>query len=735
MKKLIFILIILFNFKLIAQDETFWECLKGPPTGRPLEIAINSNDDVFVGSMNGIFRSTNHGELWEQVFNGKDVWSIAISKEDYIFAIHSEPQRSNGYRVLYSSNNGNSWAIVNEPWYKEPYEIHPWKIICDNDNKLYLLCSYYSTYIIYVSNDFGKSWNELSCPRKLKYGNLDSGDVFIKDIDVKDGKILCGGGYKYRDDANGIILISDNAGINWYCYVFPNIRNDFNFVFFVKILPDNELIASTVYDGYYNSYDEGITWNKCSPYYNLYVMDLFYLSKNERFISTYGGIYYTSDNGITWENRIKGFENFKHIYNFKIKGDSKGNIYTIMYQGIYRSTNKGNNWQQVNKGYTAAYINDMAFDKKGNIYATSHGVFRSSDKGYTWEMIGLENLWITSIAINNNGYIITGNTDDEGIYRSSNEGKSWENFREGLCGSVFCTNINSLVINKKGVIFAAVGFGQARSFDNGESWESIDSLLGETYKIGINSEGHIFSGGLHSVIRRSMDEGNTWSEVHSYEYILMKKVCGLFFHPYNSIGYAYGKGHYTFKTEDNGSTWNEVEDFGYSGGFALDSLRNILRVSNSSDILRSSDNGISWEKMDKSGLKQDNYNKIHYNMIAVSPDGYIYLAAEDAGLYRSRQPIVSVEEKPKENKLFLSQNYPNPFDNETKITFTLINPAYTRLIITDLLGINKEVLIDGWQSAGEHSISFKTDNYPSGIYFYRLEAGGEVITKTMVVVR
>ena len=83
----------------------------------------------------------------------------------------------------------------------------------------------------------------------------------------------------------------------------------------------------------------------------------------------------------------------------------------------------------------------------------------------------------------------------------------------------------------------------------------------------------------------------------------------------------------------------------------------------------------------------------------------------------------------------LSQNYPNPFNPETMIDFSLPKAGMTRLIIYNLLGQEVERLIDSYQGAGNHRISWDASNVASGIYFYRLQAGGFVKTKNVVLLK
>jgi hypothetical protein len=71
----------------------------------------------------------------------------------------------------------------------------------------------------------------------------------------------------------------------------------------------------------------------------------------------------------------------------------------------------------------------------------------------------------------------------------------------------------------------------------------------------------------------------------------------------------------------------------------------------------------------------------------------------------------------------LAQNYPNPFNASTTIKFSLPEASEVTIHIYDILGRSIETLNSGMQTAGTHSIVWNADNQPSGVYFYRIQAG------------
>jgi hypothetical protein len=83
------------------------------------------------------------------------------------------------------------------------------------------------------------------------------------------------------------------------------------------------------------------------------------------------------------------------------------------------------------------------------------------------------------------------------------------------------------------------------------------------------------------------------------------------------------------------------------------------------------------------------------------------------------------------------QNYPNPFNPSTKISWQLPEANYVSLKIFNSLGEELITLIDNeYQEMGTHSkLYIVNSSLPSGVYFYRLQAGNYIGTKKMVLLK
>lgn len=86
-------------------------------------------------------------------------------------------------------------------------------------------------------------------------------------------------------------------------------------------------------------------------------------------------------------------------------------------------------------------------------------------------------------------------------------------------------------------------------------------------------------------------------------------------------------------------------------------------------------------------------------------------------------------------RLSLEQNYPNPFNPYTVIRYSLSENQFADLKVYNNLGKEIVTLVNENQNAGSYEVDFNGEGLPSGIYFYRLEAGEFAETKRMILMK
>ncbi len=83
----------------------------------------------------------------------------------------------------------------------------------------------------------------------------------------------------------------------------------------------------------------------------------------------------------------------------------------------------------------------------------------------------------------------------------------------------------------------------------------------------------------------------------------------------------------------------------------------------------------------------------------------------------------------------LLQNYPNPFNPSTTIKFALAQSSQTTLRVFDVLGREVATLVNEMKTGGQHSVEWAPTNLSSGMYYCRLEAGGYVGIKKLLLLK
>jgi hypothetical protein len=99
--------------------------------------------------------------------------------------------------------------------------------------------------------------------------------------------------------------------------------------------------------------------------------------------------------------------------------------------------------------------------------------------------------------------------------------------------------------------------------------------------------------------------------------------------------------------------------------------------------------------------------------------------------------ILDVEDENTINppKEFLLNNYPNPFNPQTKINFYLPERTFVKLKVFDLLGNELETLLNEEKKAGNYEVVFNGSSLPSGVYFYTVQTADFNQTKKMVLLK
>ncbi|RJP81717.1 MAG: T9SS C-terminal target domain-containing protein [Candidatus Zixiibacteriota bacterium] len=79
--------------------------------------------------------------------------------------------------------------------------------------------------------------------------------------------------------------------------------------------------------------------------------------------------------------------------------------------------------------------------------------------------------------------------------------------------------------------------------------------------------------------------------------------------------------------------------------------------------------------------------------------------------------------------------FPNPFNPTTALSYELRASSHITLRVYDTAGREVATLVDGWREAGSHEVTFDAAGLASGIYFARLETGGQISVQKLILLK
>ncbi len=83
----------------------------------------------------------------------------------------------------------------------------------------------------------------------------------------------------------------------------------------------------------------------------------------------------------------------------------------------------------------------------------------------------------------------------------------------------------------------------------------------------------------------------------------------------------------------------------------------------------------------------------------------------------------------------LAQNYPNPFNPSTTINYTMKNAGQATINIYNVMGQKVAELVNEVKAQGSYNVTWNASGTASGVYYYKLEAGGKSITRKMTLIK
>ncbi len=165
----------------------------------------------------------------------------------------------------------------------------------------------------------------------------------------------------------------------------------------------------------------------------------------------------------------------------------------------------------------------------------------------------------------------------------------------------------------------------------------------------------------------------------------------------------------------NNSTYNKSYVLKYLPGYGV--VSKSMLSSNTMD-----------EKFSRLILPDESVNPLTYMVYDESTEKYYLKIGKIEGL-------TGIQDlKIKGNNIVLSQNYPNPFKENTTISYQINNYSQVKICIYDIMGSLVNTIVDEYMPAGKYSVNINAADYKMGIYLYTLSSEMNTVTKQMFVI-
>jgi len=410
-------------------------------------------------------------------------------------------------------------------------------------------------------------------------------------------------------------------------------------------------------------------------------------------------------------------------------------VNSINESGNYYRLNKSNNtWIIPSRGFlSSSWANDIYY---GTLYCCPVSFFAMSPKD-------------TNLIIK---FQITcgASCPDAHTFYTKNGGLNWFDTPFSCGGTILYPNGSDYNPKKDSLnLFGYYNIptqGIFSTYNGGTNWQLLsqpeDLRVVESYSPDYNGFGFIkynpfdtafiYVNGRYNLLKSS--NGGT-----GFSSSGVKWLKNLVFSYKDSAMYGYN-GYMMYKSVNKGISWDSVLTTVKFTSLEINpDTPNILYAGDSLGIHRSTNYGQNWS------LYNNTFTPSKF-IIGISKDagsGDTFYVATSKKVYKvwasflvnagSNNQVIP-------DKFSLSQNYPNPFNPTTNISYKVKSYQVIKLTVYNIMGKEVAVLVNEKQPPGEYEVQFPNNSiisnqFPSGVYFYKLETGDFTETKKMILLK
>jgi photosystem II stability/assembly factor-like uncharacterized protein len=648
-----------------------------PAETNGIRLFENVGETLFAGTDSGLFRSTDAGSSWSNANAGLTPDSIGDS-----YLLRSITQLD--AKIFLLSND-----IVNRP---------------------------YSVRIrVHESTDQGMHWQPTTRtglpPPGRSVGALAVVDTFLFFLSLSD---------IHRTSINGTTWESVRGGLpDTNIYQVTTLGNLLYAVTYSRIGSSYKYRYR-----FHRSTDRGNSWTNVGAGLPDTLMGALHVVESDLYFIS-GAVYRSIDLGASWSRLTDTLMNI---------WATNGNRYAqtgYVERILLRSTDHGASWEPLAEPGIGTEISALA-GSGTRVFASTlddHWDYVTTDRGNSWSRMSRDrvNLNVSSFACCG-PYLIAGGTSmDGGIDISSDNGSTWTRVTTRSDAQIEYLAVDSPYV------FAS-GNGMWLSSDCGLSWKTSNDGFA-TYPpylgpIAMLNARLFVAKWWDDTIYVSSDRGSSWKRAGTAGPGTLS-ILSLVAEGGKLFAGTYEKG--IWRSTDEGTSWtqcaNGLEDTTVNDIIA--SHGTLFAGTQLKGVYASTDAGASWKPIN------DGLACPHINRLLVHGQD-LYAGTINEGVWRrplSEVTGVEAEGLSAPSTFQLEQNYPNPFNPSTRIKYELPRSSDVRLTVYDLLGREVAVLANDRMEAGVHTAKFDGSALSSGMYVYRLEAGGAVLSKKLLLLK
>jgi photosystem II stability/assembly factor-like uncharacterized protein len=473
---------------------------------------------------------------------------------------------------------------------------------------------------VFRSTDGGESWHTVPGEPDMLITSVAVAPDF-----ATSGHLMAGYGYGMAS----LLYVSEDGGQSWTEHHGVNARAD---IAYSPHFADDGT-ALTAGDGIYLTTNRGISWTQVLTHvtYALAVSPQF-VTDGTLFAGGVDVVHVSTNGGAGWiSHTVTADTTWILALALSPAFATDDTLFAGTLQGLYRSTDRGQHWTAV-----ASYPGPDAYavalaptwpTMPTLLVGSSSGVHRSDDGGSTWyQGEGLAPLRVTRLVQGPDPLRLTAATARHGVYQSHDDGATWR-----FAGLDRSTGISNIALSPDylhdqtmlAAVPAGAGMGFSRTVDGGATWEWLSSTDypggGLAFSPTFPADPFVFATGQHGKVLRSTDLGETWEPVGAPPtgtYSLDAWHVAL---PpaYPADGTLFAAGAGFWRLPHGAEAWQlaatalltetQVTSLAVSPDYELDQAlmataqRMLPDLSTSSGVYRSTDGGVTWERL-TSGL-------------------------------------------------------------------------------------------------------------------------------------